>query len=103
MTIKKSKARKYLNKITKKPLTFGALIESIRKCDEMSQVAMAEKLKISRSHLCDIEKGRRLVSAERAAHFAKVLGFSVNQFVALAIEDSLHKLGLNLKVTIEAA
>ena len=33
-------------------------------------------LGVSRSHICDIEKGRKVVSPERAAKWANVLGYS---------------------------
>jgi hypothetical protein len=59
-------------------------------------------MKISRAHPCDIEKGRRTVSAERAAQFARVLGYSVNQFVATALEDQLRKAGLKVRVHLDA-
>ena len=42
-------------------------MESHRLCDEISQAELARKMHISGAHLCDIGKGRRLVSAERAA------------------------------------
>jgi len=79
------------------------MIESIRVADEISQVELAQKLKISRAHLCDIEKGRRLVSPERAARFSEVLGYSTKQFVAVSIEDSLRKAGIPFKVRLDAA
>ena len=85
------------------PLTFGRMMESIRLCDELSQAAMARTLGISRQHLCDIEKGRRQVSAERAAQFASILGYSQHVFVALALDDQLRNAGLKMKVKIEAA
>lgn len=102
-TKKLSPARKYLAALRGGPLTFGRLIESIRQCDEISQVELAKKVGVSRAYLCDIEKGRRSVSPEIAAHFAKVLGYSVNQFVALAVEDQLKKAGFSVKVKLEAA
>ena len=85
------------------PLTFGRMMESFRLCDKLSQVAMARKLKIPRQHLCDIEKGRRQVSAERAAQFARLLGYSEHQFVSMALNDQLKNAGLKMKVKIEAA
>lgn len=103
MTTKKTNARKFIEGVRKKPLSFGKLLSSIREADEMTQAQMAKKLKISRAHLCDIEKERRQVTAERAAHFAKILGYSVNQFVALALETHLRKIGLKLKIEVEAA
>lgn len=91
-TRKKSDARKYLEKITGGPLTFAKMLRAIRLCDEASQVDFATKLGISKSHLCDIEKGRKSVSPERAEEFAQVLGYSEEQFVRLAIEEQLKKL-----------
>ena len=84
-------------------MTFGSMLESLRHCDELSQVEMAKKLGVSRAHLCDIEKGRRPVTPEKAAAFADRLGYSVHQFVAQAIEDSLRRIGLKLRVEIKAA
>ena len=99
----KSDAIKFLESLRGGPLTFGRMIESFRKCDEITQEKLAQKMKISKAHLCDIEKGRRMVSPERAAKFAKVMGYMVEQFVAVAIEDQLHKAGLNMKVLLKAA
>ena len=99
----KSEARKFLEKLNHGPITFGQLVESHRLCDEISQAELARKMHISRAHLCDIEKGRRLVSAERAARFAKVLGYPVSSFVTAALEDQLRKAGLKMRVTVEAA
>ncbi len=99
-----SPARKFLASLRGgQPLSFGRMIESIRLSDEVLQVELAKKMKISRAHLCDIEKGRRLVSPDRAARFAEVLGYSVNQFVSVAIEDQLRKAGMRFKVKLEAA
>ena len=102
-TKKLSGSRKYLTELRGGPLTFGQMIESTRLADEISQVDLARKMKISRAHLCDIEKGRRLVGPERAALFAKVLGYSPHQFVSVAIEDQLRKAGMSLKVILKAA
>lgn len=99
----KSQARKFLESIRGKSMTFGEMIASIRQADEWSQVNLAKKLKISRAHLCDIEKGRRSVTIERAKQFAEVLGYSIHQFVALAVEDQLRKAGLKVNVEINEA
>ena len=84
-------------------LTFGRMLESFRLCEEMSQAAFAKKLRISRSHLCDIEKGRKMVSPARAAKFAKILGYSEKMFVAIALQDILRQDGLKLQVHVKAA
>ena len=99
---KKSDAVKFLEGIAG-PLTFGGLLEAIRKGEEMSQVDFADELEISKAHLCDIEKGRRFVSAERAASFAKKLGYSEKRFIKLCLQDQLKRAGLKYKVEIKAA
>ena len=99
----KSEARMALEKARGTEMTFGKMLESLRLCDELSQIELARKLGVSRAHLCDIEKGRRPVTPEKAAEYAEAMGYSVNQFVAQAIEDSLRRMGLKLKVEIKAA
>lgn len=103
MNTKKSEAKKFLESLRGEPLSFGKMIESLRIADEVTQIALAKKMKISRAHLCDIEKGRRVVTVERAAKFAKAMGYSVNQFVAMALEDQLRKAGLKAKVHLDVA
>ena len=101
-TKKKSDAMKFLESLVGK-LTFGGLIEAMSQAEEMSQVEFAKKLGISKQHLCDIEKGRKFVSPERAARFARILGHSEQSFVALALQDIVNQGGLKLKVSVEAA
>ena len=84
------------------PLTIGKLLMSIRLGEEMSQVEFAQKLGMSKSHLCDIEQDRKSVSPERAAKFAKVLGYSKEQFVRLALQGVLDKEGLHMTVSVMA-
>lgn len=85
------------------PITLGRLLVSIRLGEETSQVEFAEILGISRQNLCDVEKGRAIVRPERAARWAKYLGYSESQFVALALQDSLDAAGLRLQVNVVAS
>ena len=71
--------------------------------EELTQLAFAEKLGLSRSHLNDIEKGRKAVSPERAARFAEVLGYSEARLVQPALQDLLDRGGLKLHVDVIAA
>jgi transcriptional regulator with XRE-family HTH domain len=105
MTTKgKSRARRLLAKYTSGPLTLGRLLASIRKGEEMNLAAFSKRLGISKSHLSDIENGRKLVSAALAAEYARKLGYSEKQFIRLSIQDSLNRQGLNkFQVQIEAA
>lgn len=102
-TRKKSDTMRYLEAAAGRPLTLSALLESLRLGEGMSQAAFAKKLGVSPSHLCDIEKGRKLVSPERAARFATILGRAQQQFVRLALQELIDEAGLKLKVDIAAA
>jgi transcriptional regulator with XRE-family HTH domain len=100
---KKSRAMKVLEKIAGGPLTLGRAIESIRKSEELAQDECAKKLGVSKSHLCDVEKGRKTVSSERAAKWARILGYPESVLVRLALQGELDAAGLKYRVDIEAA
>lgn len=85
------------------PVTLGGMLCSLRICDEISQSEFARTLGISRSHLCDVEKGRKVVSPERAAAWAKILGFPPTVFVKLSLQEQLDKAGVKMNVQVEAA
>lgn len=85
------------------PMTVGRFIKAFRECDDVSQTAYAKRQGISKANLCDIEKGRKLVSVERAAKFAKVLGVSEAVLVQLAIQDQLRDAKLRFTVEVHAA
>ena len=75
------------------PLTFARLVNSTRVGEEMSLSAFAKQLGVSAAHLCDIEKGRRTVSPERAARWATVLGYHPAVWVELALQAALDVAG----------
>ncbi len=99
----KSAAIKLLEQISGGPLSLGKAIESVRRSEDLSQDECARRLGVSKSHLCDVEKGRKTVSPERAAKWARVLGYPESVFVRLAIQAELDAAGLRYKVEIEAA
>jgi antitoxin HigA-1 len=103
MTTKKSDAVRFLEKLTGGPVTLGRFLEAVRLGEELTQPAFAKKLGLSRSHLNDIEKGRKGVSPARAARFAKVLGYSRARLVQLALQDLVNRGGLKLQVDVKAA
>ena len=88
----------FLENLTQKKVTLGNFLWSIRECEEMSQAAFASMLGVSRQYLCDIERGRRIVSPKSAADFATKLGYSTMQFVRLSVQDELDKYGLNYDI-----
>jgi transcriptional regulator with XRE-family HTH domain len=83
------------------PLTIASLLASERQCREISQLLFASRLGISAANLCDIEKGRKLVSPERAALFAKKLGRVEELWVEVATQDLLRSCGLRYRVRLE--
>jgi len=85
------------------PMTLGDMIWSLRTYDEISQAAFANTLGVSRSHLCDVEKGRKVVSPERAAAWAETLGFPPTVFVKLALQEQLDRAGVKMSVEVAAA
>lgn len=99
----KSQAVSFLEKRAGGPLTLAGLIRAIREGEELSRAEFARKLGISPSHLTDIEVGRKVVSPERAARFARVLGHSPEQFVKLALQAVVDRAGLRLHVDVHAA
>lgn len=101
MTTKRSHAVKLLDELIGQEKTFGRMLEGFRKADGSTQADFAKKLKISKQHLCDIEKGRKFVSPERAAKFAAILGHSVKGFVALALQDIVTRSVLPYRVRLE--
>lgn len=94
------KSLDFLETLTGRKMTLGNLLWSIRESEEMSQAEFAKLLRISRQYLCDIERGRRIVSTKAAAGFATKLGYSPMQFIRLAIQDDLNKNGFHFNVEI---
>jgi plasmid maintenance system antidote protein VapI len=100
---KKSAAIRALERAAGGPLTFGRMLQSIRVGDDVTLDAFARRLGVTRANLCDIEKGRRRVSVERAAQWAKILGYHPMQFVQLALQAQVDAAGLKLQVDVKRA
>ena len=79
------------------PLTFGMFLRSARTSLGLSQAEMARTLGMSRGTLCDIEKGRQLVSIQLAKKIARKAGFSETVAIKACIEDQLTKAKVKLR------
>lgn len=102
MTIKnKMTAMEFMEKHNG-PFTFAKYMRVTRDDVGLTQVQMAKKLKISPGTLCDLEKGRQLVSVALAAKIAKLVGETPHVAVSAAIQDQLRKAKINLKIEIVA-
>lgn len=102
-TTRPSATTKFLESLMKSPLSLGGALSAIRESEGESLAAFAARLDISRTHLSDIEHGRRTVSPERAARFARALRHSEAQFVRLSLQDQVRGAGLKFRVDVHAA
>ena len=101
MSTKGHSALKALERLTGGPLTLGEFLAAIRKGEGWSLAEMGSKLEVSRTHLWEIEHGRRGVGPDRAAKFARILGYNQEQMVELALQAMLDQLKLKLKVHVQ--
>lgn len=95
-------ARDHLEKLVGR-MTLGKAIRAIRQSEEESQILFAKRLGVSKQYLCDLEHNRKIVSAKKAKQFAEILEYSAEQFIALAIQDSLEHDGIHMLVEVKAA
>lgn len=86
-----------------KKMTFGGLIHSLRISDEISQVALAKKIKVSPQFLSDVEHNRKEVGFSFAKKISIALGYSIEPFLELLIRDQLKRQKLNYRVEIKKA
>jgi DNA-binding XRE family transcriptional regulator len=85
------------------PFTFSTFMLGARTTLGLTQVKMAKKLGISKAALCEIEKGRTLVSALAAVRYAKKAGFSVTVALEACLQDQLRKANIKKRVRLEDA
>ena len=81
-------------------LTFASLLESYRLSGEKSQKDFAKFLGISQQSLCDLEKGRKIPSADRAARIAKKLHEPEDFWIKLALQDILRSQNFHYEVSL---
>ncbi|MBU6154415.1 MAG: helix-turn-helix domain-containing protein [Bdellovibrionales bacterium] len=84
-------------------LTVGEFIATWRNTEGMSQRDLGKKIGISVSNLCDIEKGRQLVSPAKAEQIAKALKVPPQLLVRLALEEALREAGLKYSIDVKPA
>jgi transcriptional regulator with XRE-family HTH domain len=84
-------------------LSVGEFLHTWRMSEEMSLKDFGKLIKMSVANLCDIEKGRKGVSPEKAEQIAKAIGVPPALLVRLSIEENLREAGLKYKVEIKPA
>lgn len=90
-------AIKTLEKMTG-PFSFAIYMVGMRTAKDMNQTEMAKHLGVSKSTLCDIEKGRQNVSPKLAAKIAKKCGHSQELAIKVAVDDILRNSGIKYQV-----
>lgn len=81
-------------------LTFGMFLRVSRNSMGLTQQEMANLLGVAKGTLCDIEKGRQLVSVELAKKIAKAAQLSEVMAIEACFVDQLKKAKLKLQVTV---
>lgn len=84
-------------------LTIGEFLHTWRTSEEMSLKGFGKLIGLSIANLCDIEKGRKGVSPEKAEQIAKAIGVPPALLVRLSIEESLRAAGLSYRVEVKPA
>lgn len=81
-------------------LTSGELLFRYRENKELSQADFSQIIGVSRSYLCDLEAGRRLLSIKKAIIVANALKISSRAFVESVLQDVLDREELMFTVRI---
>lgn len=84
-------------------LTVGEFLQTWRTTEELSLKEFGKLTGMSVSNLCDIEKGRKGVSPEKAEAIAKAIGVPPALLVRLCLEENLRAAGLKYSVAIKPA
>lgn len=82
------------------PLSVGEFLSSWRLSEELGLKEFGGRIGLSVANLCDIEKGRKGVSPEKAERIARAIGVPPALLVRLAIEESLRASGLRYHVEV---
>ncbi|MGK5082460.1 helix-turn-helix transcriptional regulator [Bdellovibrionota bacterium FG-1] len=84
-------------------LTVGEFLHTWQVSEEMTLKYFGKLVGLSVANLCDIEKGRKGVSPEKAEQIALTVGVPPALLVRLSIEESLRSAGLKYRVEVEPA
>ena len=82
------------------PRSFALFMRVARTSLDLTQEAFGEKLGISRANVCDIEKGRHLVSTSFAIKVAKKAGLSEKMALMACLQDQVRKAGSDAIVKV---
>ena len=101
MTIKKYGLKNLEKRLGK--LTIGEFIHTWRTSEELSLKDFGKTINMSVGNLCDIEKGRKGVSPEKAHQIGIAIGVPPALLVKMALEEQLFEAGLHYTIELEPA
>lgn len=93
------RAGKVFNDLKISP-TLGQLVRSLRDCDEIPQVVLAEKLGVSRQFLSDVENDRKAVGVDFAKKLSKAMGYHIEAFLQPIVNAQLKRAGIKCEVEV---
>jgi len=73
--------------------TFGQMVNAHRKCDSMTQQALADKVGVAKSYISQIENGTAPKNADIAKKIAQAFGVSEHLFIELALQEEVNQNG----------
>lgn len=82
------------------PLSFALFMRAARTTLSLTQEEFGKKLGLSRANICDIEKGRHLVSTDLAVKVAKKAGLSEKLALQACLQDQVRKAGSEALVKV---
>lgn len=85
------------------PATFGSFLRAARASMNVTQEEMGRLIGVTKSVICDIEKGRQQVSPRLAEKIAKKAGLSAKLAIQLCLQDQLRLSKIDMKVELKAA
>ena len=83
------------------PMTVGGFLRSWRLSEEHTQQEFAELIGMSAANLCDIEKGRKGISVEKAAKIAEAIDYSPTVLIKLTLKKQLQDAGLEYNIEVK--
>ena len=84
------------------PVTFALFLRAARESLGLTQTEMAQKLGLAKGTLCDVEKGRQLVSVTLAKKIAVKAKLSQALAIKACIQDQLNKANVHLTFKLVA-
>ncbi len=83
------------------PLTIARFLRSWRMSEGLTQAQFAKKIGMSAANLCDIERGRKGVSIDKACEIAEAIGYSPTVLVKLVLQEQVDSAGLKYDVELK--